>query len=91
VTLKGDTITTDPSTKVSSFENFILALLYTLHIHKYQNDRVASVGRALSSSLSETISKLFKANKITDDVKDEVATSTVQLRSDIHDLLSKLK
>jgi len=91
VTLKGDTIVADLMSTVSLFENFILALLYTLHIHKYQNDRVASVGRALSQALSETVGKLVKAGKIDDDTRDDVASSTVQLRSDIHDLVSSLR
>lgn len=76
--------------KASLLTNFVLGLLFTLHVHQYQNDRLTSVGRALSVSLSEIMNNLAKEKKVSPDVKNDAVVSTVQLRSDIHDLISKL-
>lgn len=86
---KGDGLVTT-SDKTSLLTNFVLALLYTLHIHNYKNDRLMSIGKALSQAFSEIITKMSKEGKISEDVKHETVSSTVQLRSDIHDLMSKL-
>lgn len=90
VQLKGDKLVTNDSQKVSRFENFVLGMLYTLHIHQFQNDRLLALGKAMSTSLSEIINRLSKEQHIDDETKDEVVNATVELRSDIHDVASSL-
>lgn len=90
VTLNGDKITTEPGTKVPLLENVFLALLYTLHIHQFANDRLSVIGKAMNTAVSEIRKALTSQGVIDDDMSDEVISTTAELRSAIVDLISEL-
>lgn len=90
VELDGDTIKMNSKEKVSLITNFVLGLLYTLHIHDFQNDRIMMVGKSLSSAISSALSDLLKKGKIDEDYKMELSAAIAQLRSDVQDLVSEL-
>lgn len=77
--------------KVSYFENLVLAVLYTLHIHQYQHDRLVALGKAISSSASELFNKVSKDEGLSEDDQDELLMRTTQLRSAIHKITTSLK
>lgn len=68
--------------------NFVLAYLYSLKIHDYSNDRLGTIGKALSISIGDTLKKLTKAGKISEDTRDEAAGKIIELRSHIQDLIT---
>ena len=79
------------SEKTSKLVNFFNALLYTLHIHDYQNDRLGTVGRSLSAAMSDLKKQLQQAGKLSDDMANEMAQAVVALRMDIHNLVAELR
>ncbi len=74
--------------KVSLVENFTLALLFTLHVHQYQNDRLMVVGKALNTAVSDVLKSL--ASKIDAELKMEAQIEVAQLRGDIHSMIETL-
>jgi hypothetical protein len=89
VRLQGDEIIADgPDT--SLLTNFFMSLLYTLHLHEYAHDRLAVVGKALSTMMSDTRKRLIKDGKITEDIADEASTSVANLRSELVDVIEAL-
>lgn len=76
--------------KTTLLTNFFLALLYTLHMHEYAHDRLAAVGKSLSTMMSDTRKRLRKDGKITEDVADDASTAVVQLRSDLLEAVDAL-
>lgn len=64
IVLSGDNLEVDSSQQVSLLENFFLAVLFTLHMHEYTNDRIASVRSALSKTFSEIERSLVREKKI---------------------------
>jgi len=77
------------SEQVSRLENFILAFLYTLHLHGYQNDRIALVSNVLYKSISKLLNKL-KGDNENEEIQQEIAMAIVQLRGNIHDIVQEL-
>lgn len=76
--------------KVSKIVNFMHALLYTLHIHGYQHDRLNSVGRSLSSAMSELRKSLIASGQLSDEAIDKMTEVVTDLRIDILDTIAKL-
>jgi len=89
IVLKGNALATSGE-KASHLTNFVLALLYSLHIHQYQNDRIMATGKAISQAFSERLKELSKSGKISEAVKDDFINATVQLRGDIQDVMTAL-
>jgi len=76
--------------KTTLLTNFFLSLLYTLHMHEYAHDRLAAVGKALSTMMSDTRKRLRKEGKITEDVADDASSAVVQLRTDLLEAIDTL-
>lgn len=62
--LKGTKITKSTG-KASILENFILALLFTLHVHEYSNERLQAVWKALNATIKDVF-KSVETNKMSD-------------------------
>jgi MoxR-like ATPase len=90
VTLVGDKLKTDPKEKVSALENVFLGLLYTLHIHQFVNDRLSVIGKAMNQSISEVRKELVSKGALSEEVSDELISTTAEIRSAIVDMISEL-
>lgn len=86
----GKTLTTS-GTNVSLLENFIIALLHTLHIHEYQHDRLVALGTALSSAASDLLRKMSQQEELSEDEREDVVAATTTLRSKISKITKGLK
>lgn len=82
VELKGKKIV-QSGEETSLLENFFLSLLYTLHLHQYAHDRLASTGKALSTMMSVVRKDLLSSGKIDADKADEASEAVAELRSDL--------
>lgn len=89
VTLNGDKLAKSGE-KVPMLENVFLALLYTLHIHQFANDRLSVIGKAMNTAVSEIRKALVQQDIIDSDTSDDVISTTAELRSAIVDLISEL-
>lgn len=67
--------------KASLLENFMVAILYSLHIHNYSNDRIIQAGRAMSQAMSEIRSRLKANGTLSDDLAHEASIAAVGIRS----------
>lgn len=90
VELKKRTIIAGKGEKVSLLTNFVLSLLYTLHIHEYQNDRLVAVGKGVSTTTTELLKKLFTNSDSDKDEKEKAAKILSHLRAAIFDAIDNL-
>lgn len=90
IVLDGETLKTNQGKKVSPLWNVIIGLLYTLHIHQYQHDRIAVIGKALSKSMSDLRSSLVKSGKLNEADSDAATEAVVELRGHIVDVVAAL-
>lgn len=91
ITLEGeDTLKKSTEEKTTLLTNFFTALLYTLHIHQYQRDRVQSAAKALTDAMRAVITSLSGAGKIDDDTKSAAIEAVADLRANLADVIQSL-
>lgn len=87
--LKGDDLVTT-NAPASLLENFMRAVMYSLHIHNYSYDRIAQVGRAMSQSMTEIRVRLKKLGSLPDDIAEDASTAVIKVRAELAQLASEL-
>lgn len=88
--MNGDDLKMDSNQKASLLTNFIHAVLYSLHIHEYANDRLLLVGRSMSNAMTALRKQWTQDGELSEDVLEAATEVALELRSDIHDLVSSL-
>ncbi len=68
--------------------NIIMGLLFTLHQHQFQYDRIMAIGKALSSGAKQA---LKSAKGLSEEEHRDVVNAIVHLRADVHDALVEIK
>jgi hypothetical protein len=74
----------------SLLDNFVLSLLYTLHLSGYGSDRLTAIGTALTKSFSAILLKLQNEQAIDDDLHGEAMSSIVELRFKVREEVNAL-
>lgn len=90
VSMKGDDLKTDPSIKVSKAENFTLALIYTLHILNFTNERIQIIGKAFQNAFSRLSDKLTSEGKMDKAQGQACAREIMRLRMDLQNAYKNL-
>ncbi len=86
--LSGDDIKPFAGRKTSMMENFIRAVIYTLKIHDFSNDRIQQAGRSLSQAMSVIRSKLKASGAITDEMEQDATAAVIEVRHLIHNMVT---
>jgi guanylate kinase len=87
VALKGEKIA-ETEEKTHRLGNIVMSLLYTLHIHDYQNDRIMAIGKALFRAAKQTMKGL---SGLDPDERRDLIVALSELRSDVHEALVEIK
>ena len=77
VDLKNEKLILDKDRKTSFFENFAMALFYTLDIHDFTYDRLSKLGTAINIAISQVVNKL--ATELTEDEYDAIIDTTLRI------------
>ncbi len=88
ITFKDGKITKDPNETTHRLGNIIMGLLFTLHQHEFQYDRIMAIGKALSRGAKQS---LKAAKGLSEDEHRDVVNAIVHLRADVHDALVEIK
>lgn len=80
----------DGSGKVSLLENFLLALMYNLHLQQFTNEQIHGSWRAMSKALNTVLGNIKAKGGLGDEVVDEMDEVGLKLRSDVHDAIGAL-
>lgn len=76
---------------VPQLTNFVLAMLYSLKINGFDNDRLITIGKAVSQNARDIIAFLHRTNKISADQAQDAQREIVGLRSDIMEFTDSLQ
>lgn len=77
--------------EVPQLTNFVLAMLYTLRLHSFNNERVGIIGKAITTGARETLASLVRTNKISKEHANEAMQVIAELRSDIVEFVESLQ
>lgn len=90
LTLAGEELEYSASQKTCLLDNFARAVLFSLHIHEYAHDRIQQVGRVISQTVSSLKSGWKQSANLSEDQMDEAIETTVEIRSDLLELVDDL-
>lgn len=76
---------------VPQLTNFVLAMLYSLKINGFDNDRLITIGKAVSQNARDIIASLHRTNKISAAQAQEAQREIVGLVSDIMEFTDSLQ
>lgn len=76
---------------VPQLTNFMLAMIYTLRIHSFSNQRIGTIGKATSIAISEVLADLYRKKKISADHAKEAMMIVTELRSDMAEFITSLQ
>jgi hypothetical protein len=90
LTVKGDTLVhgTEPA---SLLTNFVMGLIYMLHMHNYSNDRLSVIGKAVSQSFVEILKKMAEDDTIEKDLFADAQRLIAETRLTLLDTVNRLK
>jgi hypothetical protein len=91
VVLQGDSLAFDSGKKVPLIENLFRALIYTLHIFDYANNRLNASAKSLSQTMSELNKTLVKDKKISEKVGRAASNVSIEIRGDLHEIIEGLE
>lgn len=74
----------------SHLTNFVLATLYTLHIHGFDNDRIGTIGKGVAMGFKDVINSMVKTHTIDKAIAMEAISTIATLRSDVLDFVDSL-
>jgi hypothetical protein len=88
--VKGDTLVhgTDPTSLIT---NFVMGLIYMLHMHNYSNDRLSVIGKAVTQSFVEILKKMEEDDTIDKELFAESRRLIADIRLTLVDVVNKLK
>lgn len=84
----GDDQIEDTDDETNAIGRFAMGLLFTLHLHDYQYDRLSGVGKTLSKGLSGAIKNV---KDLSEDEMDDAIHAALTVRTDINEALREIK
>lgn len=77
--------------QVPQLTNFVLAMLYTLRVHSFSNDRIGVIGKAVTTGIREALTSLVRTNKISVQQATDAMVEVANLRGDIVEFVESLE
>lgn len=83
----GDDLKHNDAVKTCLLDNFARAIIFSLQIHEFANDRVQQIGRVLSKTMSDLTKEWKKSGKLSDDELNEASETAMDIRGELNDLM----